>query len=138
MLKLPNSSNHSILIGETLGVCSDGIFLETANPANLPSTKARPEIKAYPDNFEDYDTIFVGYPNWWGTMPMCMFTLLEKYEPDREKLTALAEARLRGKPIDRRELKRTADALFRRGFSWSEIQDVLREFEMQAEEIYED
>jgi len=26
--------------------------------------KARPEIKAYPDNFEDYDTIFVGYPNW--------------------------------------------------------------------------
>lgn len=65
-------------------------------------------------------------------------TLLETYEPDREKLAALAEARLRGKPIDRRELKRTADALFRRGFSWGEIQDVLREFEMQAEEIYED
>ena len=42
--------------------------------------KARPEIKAYPDNFEEYDTIFVGYPNWWGTMPMCMFTLLEKYD----------------------------------------------------------
>lgn len=41
-------------------------------------TKARPEIKAYPENFESYDTIFVGYPNWWGTMPMCMFTLLEK------------------------------------------------------------
>ena len=40
---------------------------------------ARPEIKAYPEKFEDYDTIFVGYPNWWGTMPMCMFTLLEKY-----------------------------------------------------------
>ena len=43
-------------------------------------SKARPEIKAYPENFEDYDTIFVGYPNWWGTMPMCMFTLLEKYD----------------------------------------------------------
>ena len=43
-------------------------------------TKARPEIKAYPENFEDYDVIFVGYPNWWGTMPMCMFTLLEKYD----------------------------------------------------------
>ena len=41
---------------------------------------ARPEIKAYPENFEDYDIIFVGYPNWWGTMPMCMFTLLEKYD----------------------------------------------------------
>ena len=42
--------------------------------------KARPEIKAYPENFENYDIIFVGYPNWWGTMPMCMFTLLEKYD----------------------------------------------------------
>ncbi|MBP5605559.1 MAG: flavodoxin [Ruminiclostridium sp.] len=42
--------------------------------------KARPGIKAYPVNFDDYDTIFVGYPNWWGTMPMCMFTLLEKYD----------------------------------------------------------
>ena len=41
---------------------------------------ARPEIKAYPDNLEQYDTIFVGYPNWWGTMPMCMFTLLEHYD----------------------------------------------------------
>ena len=42
--------------------------------------KARPAIKAYPSNFEQYDTIFVGYPNWWGTMPMCMFTLLEHYD----------------------------------------------------------
>ena len=42
--------------------------------------KARPEIKAYPDNMDMYDIIFVGYPNWWGTMPMCMFTLLEKYD----------------------------------------------------------
>ena len=41
---------------------------------------ARPEIKAFPDSLEDYNTIFVGYPNWWGTMPMCMFTLLEKYD----------------------------------------------------------
>ena len=41
---------------------------------------ARPEIKAFPEDLDSYDTIFVGYPNWWGTMPMCMFTLLEKYD----------------------------------------------------------
>ena len=41
--------------------------------------KARPEIKKMPD-ISDYDTIFVGYPNWWGTMPMCMFTALEKQD----------------------------------------------------------
>ena len=62
-------------------------------------------------------------------------TLLEEYQPRRDKLAALAASRLRGKNIDRRELKRTADALFRRGFSWEEIRDVLREYEMQAEEI---
>lgn len=38
---------------------------------------ARPELKAYPDSLDGYDTIFVGYPNWWGTMPMAMFTFLE-------------------------------------------------------------
>ncbi len=65
-------------------------------------------------------------------------TLLETYEPDREKLAALAASRLRGKKLDRRELKRTADALFRRGFSWGEIQDVLREYENQAEDGYDD
>ena len=62
-------------------------------------------------------------------------TLLEEYQPRRDKLAALAASRLRGKNIDRRELKRTADALVRRGFSWEEIRDVLREYEMQAEEI---
>ena len=65
-------------------------------------------------------------------------TLLETYELDREKLAALAASRLRGKKLDRRELKRTADALFRRGFSWGEIQDVLREYENQAEDGYDD
>ena len=43
-------------------------------------SKARPEIKKYLDSIEKYDTIFVGFPNWWGTMPMCMFTFLEHYD----------------------------------------------------------
>lgn len=41
---------------------------------------ARPELKAYPDHLDEYDTIFVGYPNWWGTMPMAMFSFLEHYD----------------------------------------------------------
>lgn len=40
----------------------------------------RPEIRSAPESIDEYDTIFVGYPNWWGTMPMCMFTFLEKYD----------------------------------------------------------
>lgn len=41
---------------------------------------ARPELQSYPKNFNDYDNVFVGFPNWWGTMPMAVFTFLEKYD----------------------------------------------------------
>lgn len=38
---------------------------------------ARPELKRYPDNLDGYDTVYLGYPNYWGTMPMAVFTFLE-------------------------------------------------------------
>lgn len=40
----------------------------------------RPELKTYLDSIEPYDTIFVGFPNWCRTMPMGMFTFLERYD----------------------------------------------------------
>ena len=39
---------------------------------------ARPEISTVIPNLDAYDTVFIGYPNWWGTLPMPFFTLLEK------------------------------------------------------------
>ena len=39
----------------------------------------RPELKSYP-NIDDYDTIFLGFPNWWNTMPMPVFGFLEHYD----------------------------------------------------------
>ena len=41
---------------------------------------ARPELASYPDCFAQYDTIYLGYPNYWGTMPMCVFTFLEHFD----------------------------------------------------------
>ena len=45
---------------------------------------ARPQLARYLEdaglNMDDYDTIFLGYPNWWGTCPMCVFTFLEHYD----------------------------------------------------------
>lgn len=41
---------------------------------------ARPELKAYPDSLDTYDTIYLGYPNYWGTMPMPVFTFLEHFD----------------------------------------------------------
>ena len=44
--------------------------------------KARPEIKITVDNLDEYDTIYIGYPIWWGTMPMAMFTFIENNNLD--------------------------------------------------------
>ena len=41
---------------------------------------ARPDLKVYPDSLDEYDTIYLGYPNYWGTMPMCVFTFLEHFD----------------------------------------------------------
>jgi len=41
---------------------------------------ARPELSARVDNMEDYDLVYLGYPSWWGTMPMAVFTFLEAYD----------------------------------------------------------
>lgn len=41
--------------------------------------KARPAIKDDID-ISKYDTIYIGWPCWWGTLPMCMFTFIEKHD----------------------------------------------------------
>lgn len=41
---------------------------------------ARPELKDSLDGIDAYDRIFIGFPNWWGTFPMAMFTQLEKLD----------------------------------------------------------
>ena len=39
----------------------------------------RVPAKFYPD-LSRYDTVYLGYPNWWNTMPMVLFTFLEHYD----------------------------------------------------------
>ena len=41
---------------------------------------ARPILSTQIDNIEDYDTIFLGYPIWWGDMPMALYTFLDEYD----------------------------------------------------------
>ncbi len=41
---------------------------------------ARPELKRYPESIDDYDVIYLGYPNYWSTMPMAVFTFLEHFD----------------------------------------------------------
>lgn len=41
---------------------------------------ARPAIKDQIENFDQYDTVFVGYPNWWGDMPMILYSFFDDYD----------------------------------------------------------
>ena len=42
--------------------------------------KARPELVRYLDSIDEYDTVILAYPNYWGTIPMAVATFLEKYD----------------------------------------------------------
>ncbi len=59
---------------------------------------------------------------------------MEAYVPDPAKLQHYIDAKLRGESPDRKALKRVADGLFRRGFSWGEIQSALRDYTDSLEE----
>lgn len=50
---------------------------------------ARPEIKDYAGDMSKYDTIFVCFPCWCGTAPMCVFTFLEHYDLTGKKIIPL-------------------------------------------------
>ena len=41
---------------------------------------ARPAISGNIENIEQYDIIYVGFPNWWGDMPMILYTFFDTYD----------------------------------------------------------
>lgn len=55
-------------------------------------------------------------------------TAMEDYVFLPEKLQAYIDSKLRGQTPDRKALKRVADGLFRRGFSWGTVQNALRDY----------
>ena len=40
---------------------------------------ARPEVLDKVPNFEEYEVVFIGSPNWWGDLPMVVYTFMEQY-----------------------------------------------------------
>lgn len=63
--KIPYTTNHDDLVDQA---------------SKEQEEDARPEIKDTINNFSDYDTIFIGYPIWWGDMPQIIYTFLESYD----------------------------------------------------------
>ena len=41
---------------------------------------ARPELAASVEDWDSYDVVFVGYPDWWSDAPMVIYSFLESYD----------------------------------------------------------
>jgi flavodoxin len=56
-------------------------YTKTTNVAREEQREnARPELTELVDDMDSYDVIYIGYPNWYGTMPMAVFSFLESYD----------------------------------------------------------
>ena len=42
-------------------------------------TNFRPQLTADVPNIDSYELVFIGYPNWWWTLPMAFFSFLERH-----------------------------------------------------------
>lgn len=47
---------------------------------------ARPELATHIENLEEYDTVFLGFPNWYGDMPMAVYSFLDEYDLAGKKI----------------------------------------------------
>ncbi|MFX1252914.1 MAG: flavodoxin [Promethearchaeota archaeon] len=89
-LQIGNTEVIAKMINEIKGgemFCIDTInpypedYEETTEVAKLEKrSNARPKLKNQVSDMNAYDIIFLGYPNWWGTMPMVVHTFLESYD----------------------------------------------------------
>ena len=68
---------HSIVVEELYSSdydqCLDRAAQEKAD-------NARPALATHVENMEDYDIVFLGFPNWWYTLPMPVLTFVEEYD----------------------------------------------------------
>ncbi len=44
------------------------------------ASNARPALATHVENMDEYDIVFLGFPNWWYTIPMAVHTFLEEYD----------------------------------------------------------
>ena len=68
---------HSIVVEEPYSSDYDECLDRAADEK---AENARPALASHVDNMEDYDIVFLGFPNWWYTLPMPVLTFVEEYD----------------------------------------------------------
>lgn len=89
-LKIGNTEMVANLIKKLVGGHLYKIETESKYPKDYTETtevakkelrqNARPALSNKPETIDDFDVVLLGYPNWWGTMPMAVYTFLESYD----------------------------------------------------------
>lgn len=88
------AKGNTAIVAEIIAQKTGGDLFEiktvTAYPSNYKActeiasrekaAKARPALATAVENFAQYDTIFVGFPIWYGDAPMAIYTFLESYD----------------------------------------------------------
>ena len=69
--------------------------------------KARPELVSLPDSIDAYDTIVLAYPNYWGTMPMAVYTFLEAFDFTGKTILPLCTNEGSGMGGSEKEIRKT-------------------------------
>ena len=68
---------HSIVVEEPYSSDYDQCLDRAADEK---ADNARPALASHVDNMEDYDIVFLGFPNWWYTLPMPVLTFVKEYD----------------------------------------------------------
>ena len=66
---------------------------------------ARSELVDFVSNMDDYDVVYLGYPNWWGTFPMGVFTFLESYNFSEKTIIPFCTLSYRDWETDRKSTR---------------------------------
>ena len=69
--------------------------------------KTRPELVSMPESIDEYDTVVLAYTNYWGTMPMAVFTFLENFDFTGKTIPPLCANEGSGMGGSERDIKRT-------------------------------
>lgn len=69
-------------------------------------TDARPALAAHPEGLDAYDTVYLAYPNYWGTIPMAVWTFLERFDFTGKTIRPLRTNEGSGMGASERDIRR--------------------------------
>ncbi len=137
---LGNTQYMAYVIQETIGADIFRIEPETPYPTDHDelvdiareeqSNNARPAIKDTIENFDTYENIFVGYPNWWGDMPMILYSFFDKYDFSGKTIIPFnthGGSGFSGTISTIKEIEPNAEVLDGKSISRNDIQDAEQE-----------